>query len=186
MALMPCSAADWARTGESRDRASVHAAGQLPILVGGTGLYCGRLLDGIAPVPPIDPEIRSAGARATGRGQSRRAARRSIPKRRRGSTPADTTRIARALEVVLSTGRTLTEWQSRARGRDRRRDRASAPDPPAAARLALRPLRRALRGDVDRGAVRKSSGCWRASSIPNCRSCARSACRNRGNPARRS
>ena len=35
----------------------VHAAGRLPILVGGTGLYLRTLLDGIAPVPPIDPEI---------------------------------------------------------------------------------------------------------------------------------
>jgi tRNA dimethylallyltransferase len=35
------------------------AAGSLPILVGGTGLYLRTLIDGIAPVPEIDPAIRA-------------------------------------------------------------------------------------------------------------------------------
>ncbi len=51
------SAARWAIEAKAEiDRA--HAAGLLPVLAGGTGLYMRTLLDGIAPVPPIDPAIR--------------------------------------------------------------------------------------------------------------------------------
>ncbi len=53
------SAARWAA--EARDAiAAAHDAGKLPILVGGTGLYLRTLLDGIAPVPAIDPDVRAA------------------------------------------------------------------------------------------------------------------------------
>ena len=91
-------------------------SGRLPILVGGTGLYLRTLLDGIAPVPAIDPEVRARGARRAGRGESRAARASSIPKRRARLKPGDTARIARALEVVLSTGRTLGEWQEQREG----------------------------------------------------------------------
>ena len=53
----PCSAADWAELAK-REIADIHASGRTPILVGGTGLYIRTLLDGIAPVPQIDPVIR--------------------------------------------------------------------------------------------------------------------------------
>ena len=53
----PCSAADWAAMAR-REIGDVHARGKLPILIGGTGLYLRTLLDGIAPVPPIDPDVR--------------------------------------------------------------------------------------------------------------------------------
>ena len=53
----PCSAADWAAMAR-REIDDVHASGRLPILVGGTGLYLRTLLDGIAPVPAIDPDVR--------------------------------------------------------------------------------------------------------------------------------
>ncbi len=43
----PCSAADWAADAKAAV-AEAHAAGLLPILVGGTGLYIRTLLDGIA------------------------------------------------------------------------------------------------------------------------------------------
>ena len=54
----PCSAAGWAELAKA-EIARLHGERRLPILVGGTGLYLRTLLDGIAPVPPIDPEIRS-------------------------------------------------------------------------------------------------------------------------------
>ena len=54
-----CSAADWA-TAARAEIAAAHACGAVPILVGGTGLYLRTLLDGIAPVPAIDPAIRAA------------------------------------------------------------------------------------------------------------------------------
>src|SRR3712207_1567756 len=53
----PCSAADWAAMARE-EIGTIHAAGKLAILVGGTGLYLRTLLDGIAPVPPIDPQVR--------------------------------------------------------------------------------------------------------------------------------
>ena len=109
-----CSAADWAADAR-REIAAAHASGRLPILVGGTGLYLRTLLDGIAPVPPIDEAIRSevrampvADAYAALGGLDPRAAARLHA--------TDTTRIARALEVVRSTGKPLSEWQRRKEG----------------------------------------------------------------------
>src|SRR3569623_2442081 len=56
---LPCSAAEWAAAAKGEGEAA-HAAGRLPVLVGGTGLYIRTLLDGIAPVPEIEAEIRAA------------------------------------------------------------------------------------------------------------------------------
>ena len=84
--------------------------------------------------------------------------------------PADTTRIARALEVVRSTGRTLGRVAGRQRRRDRRTRRASPAAPAPAARLAGRALRPALRGDGRRRrASTRSRRCSRATSTRNCR-----------------
>lgn len=105
----PCSAAEWAA--EARKQvAEVHARGQLPILVGGTGLYLRTLLDGIAEVPPVRPEIR-AEVRAADVGENHRRLARLDPHAAARLHPNDTTRIARALEVVLSSGTPLKRWQ---------------------------------------------------------------------------
>lgn len=104
-----CSAARWAA--EARGAvAAAHAAGRLPVLVGGTGLYLRTLLDGIAPVPPIDPAIR-AEVRALPVAQAHAALARADPSAAARLAPRDAARIARALEVVRSTGRPLAEWQ---------------------------------------------------------------------------
>jgi len=104
-----CSAAQWA-AGARAAIGEAHAAGRLPILVGGTGLYLKTLLDGIAPVPEIAPDIR-AGVRALPVAEAHAALALADPAAARRLHPADTTRIARALEVVRSTGRPLAEWQ---------------------------------------------------------------------------
>src|SRR5690606_17908622 len=54
----PCAAAAWAEAAK-REIADIHAAGAVPILVGGTGLYIRTLLEGIAPIPDIDPAVRA-------------------------------------------------------------------------------------------------------------------------------
>jgi tRNA dimethylallyltransferase len=109
-----CSAADWART--ARDTiAQVHASGAVPILVGGTGLYIRTLLDGIAPVPPIAPDVREA-VRALPVDQAYAALQVEDPERAARLAPADSARIARALEVVRSTGRGLAHWQAQTSG----------------------------------------------------------------------
>jgi len=105
----PSSAADWAERAR-REIADVQASGQLPILVGGTGLYLRTLLDGIAPVPPIEPEIRLR-VRAAGLADIRDQLQRLDPDAAVRLRPNDTTRLARALEVILSTGKPLADWQ---------------------------------------------------------------------------
>ncbi len=88
----------------------VLAQGRLPILVGGTGMYLTTLIDGIAPVPEIDPAIRAAvrgletaaAAAALAREDAALAAR---------LKPADRQRILRGLEVVRGTGQSLVFWQ---------------------------------------------------------------------------
>lgn len=91
------------------------AQGRLPIVVGGTGLYLRTLLDGIAPVPAIDPAVREE-ARALPVAAAHRALAEADPAAAARLSPADTTRVARALEVVRSTGRTLADWQRDAAG----------------------------------------------------------------------
>ena len=105
----PYSAADWA--GDARlEIEAAHAAGRLPILAGGTGLYIRTLLDGIAPVPEIDPAVRAA-VRALPVAEAYRALASEDRGRAARLRPSDTARVARALEVVRSTGRRLDSWQ---------------------------------------------------------------------------
>ena len=110
----PCSAADWADLAK-REIAQMHEAGRLPILVGGTGLYLRTLLDGIAPIPAIDPKIR-AEVRAASVAENLAALAPLDPVAAATLNPGDTTRIARALEVVWSTEKTLSAWQEECEG----------------------------------------------------------------------
>jgi tRNA dimethylallyltransferase len=109
-----CSAADWAAMARVEIRA-IHADNRLPILVGGTGLYLRTLIDGIAPVPEIDPAVRER-VRAASVESNRESLARLDADAADRLHAGDTTRIARALEVVLSTGRTLADWQARREG----------------------------------------------------------------------
>jgi tRNA dimethylallyltransferase len=110
----PCSAADWAEMAK-REITEIHSGGKLPILAGGTGLYLRTLLDGIAPVPPIDPDVRNK-VRETSVMENRERLQSLDPDAAAILKPADTIRIARALEVVLATGRTLKQWQEKREG----------------------------------------------------------------------
>ncbi len=110
----PCSAADWAALAKT-EIAAIHQADKLPILVGGTGLYIRTLLDGIAPIPPIDPAIRSR-VRATPVSDNYAELQSLDPESATRLNPADTTRIARALEVVSSTGHPLSYWHRQSTG----------------------------------------------------------------------
>ena len=105
-----CSAADWAKLARGAIE-EVHGYGKMAILVGGTGLYLRTLLNGIAPIPAIEPAVREAV-----RGASVEANRARLieldPAAAARLNPADALRTARALEVVVSTGKTLGQWQS--------------------------------------------------------------------------
>lgn len=104
------SAVRWAEEAKA-EIAAAHARGSLPVLAGGTGMYIRTLLDGIAPVPQIDPAIR-AEIRALPVADSYRLLGEADPEAAARLKPTDTTRVARALEVVRSTGRTLAAWQA--------------------------------------------------------------------------
>ena len=106
----PCSAATWAELARAAIT-DIHAQGRLPILVGGTGLYLRTLLDGLAPVPVIDAAIRGE-VRASSLEEARRRLEQLDPEAAERLDPRDRTRTERALEVVLSTGRTLKQWQA--------------------------------------------------------------------------
>ncbi len=104
------SAARWAAEA-TRAIDTTIAEGRLPILVGGTGLYIRTLLDGIAPVPAIDPDLREQ-VRALPVAEAHAALALLDPPAAARLNAADTTRVARALEVVRGTGRTLADWQT--------------------------------------------------------------------------
>ncbi len=110
----PFSAADYAALAKA-EIAAIHAEGRAPLLVGGTGLYIRTLLDGIAPVPPIEPAVRDA-VRAADAADNRAGLERLDPGAAARLNPKDRQRIARALEVARSTGRTLADWQARTEG----------------------------------------------------------------------
>ena len=85
----------------------------LPIFVGGSGLYFKALTRGLSAVPPIPPDIRE-GVRARLARDGIEALHAELGQRDPASAerlkPRDRTRIARALEVVEATGRSLTDW----------------------------------------------------------------------------
>jgi tRNA dimethylallyltransferase len=91
------------------------ACGQnrLAVFVGGTGLYFKALTRGLSAVPPIATEIRE-NVRARLERDGVEALHAELARRDPASAerlkPRDRTRIARALEVVEATGRSLTDW----------------------------------------------------------------------------
>ena len=109
-----CSAADWADAAK-REIADLHASGDVPILVGGTGLYIRTLLDGIAPIPAIPAHVRDA-VRAMPTPEAYAELAVADPASHAKLDANDTQRIARALEVVRATGLSLREWQQRKEG----------------------------------------------------------------------
>jgi tRNA dimethylallyltransferase len=98
----------------ARAIAEATGAGRLPILTGGTGLYFKALLEGLAPIPDIPPEIRQVwrtrGEELGSEGLYRELEARD-PAMAARLRPSDTQRLVRALEVIDATGISLLEWQ---------------------------------------------------------------------------
>lgn len=87
--------------------------GRVPILVGGTGLYFKALTQGLSAVPPTPPEIRAmvrARCDAEGAAALHAELARRDPAMAERLKPGDRMRIARALEVLEATGRSLADW----------------------------------------------------------------------------
>jgi len=89
----------------------VRAAGRVPVLVGGTGLYFKALTQGLSAVPPIPEDVR-ASVRARMESQGPAALHGELMRHDPSNQlkPNDRTRIARALEVLEATGRPLSRW----------------------------------------------------------------------------
>jgi tRNA dimethylallyltransferase len=97
----------------TRVLAETRAGERLAIFVGGSGLYFKALTRGLSAVPPIAAEIRE-GVRARLERNGVEALHVELAQRDPASAerlkPRDRTRIARALEVVEATGRSLSDW----------------------------------------------------------------------------
>ena len=136
--------------------AEARAAGRLPIFIGGSGLYFKALTRGLSAVPPIPPEMREA-VRARLERDGVEALHAELARRDPVSAerlkPRDRTRIARALEVVEATGRTLPDWHREGLPPLLPPERIHRAVSRARARSALR---------ADRCAVRRDAGCRRA------------------------
>jgi len=138
-----CSAARWAGLASAAIR-ETWAAGRLPIVVGGTGLYLEALTEGLSPIPDIPEAIRlEARAKLARLGNAAFHADLGArdPETAARLDPSNSQRLARAWEVLEATGRSITFWQ------------AQPPDPPplAAHRLSLvlDPDRETLRARID-------------------------------------
>jgi tRNA dimethylallyltransferase len=85
----------------------------VPIFVGGSGLYFKAMTRGLSAVPPIPSEVRE-GVRARLERDGVEALHAELARRDPVSAdrlkPRDRTRIARAIEVMEATGRSLTDW----------------------------------------------------------------------------
>ena len=104
------TAAQYARDA-SRVIREVHARGNLPILVGGTGFYYRALTRGLFPGPGADETLRARLERIAARKGPERLHRmlaRVDPESADRIMLRDLKRLVRALEVYLSTGRPLT------------------------------------------------------------------------------
>jgi tRNA dimethylallyltransferase len=106
------SAGAWVADAE-KVLAEARAEQRLAVFIGGSGLYFKALTRGLSAVPPIAPEIRDA-VRARLERDGVEALHAELARRDPVSAerlkPRDRTRIARALEVVEATGRTLPDW----------------------------------------------------------------------------
>jgi tRNA dimethylallyltransferase len=109
-----CSAARWAQDAK-QEIAAAHDAGVLPVLVGGTGLYLRTLLQGIAPMPQIDASVRLS-VRALPTNDAWDALQADDAYAAASLHPNDDSRIKRALEVIRSTGRSVTDWRAEKAG----------------------------------------------------------------------
>lgn len=92
-----------------------HARGNLPIVVGGTGLWIRALVRGLVDLPPVDPEVRArlqAEAHELGTPSLHAKLRAVDPLAADAIHPNDQLRVIRALEVYEQTGRPLGTLRS--------------------------------------------------------------------------
>lgn len=154
------SAGDWLREAVA-EIDSARAAGAVPILVGGTGLFFTALTEGLAEIPEIPREIRAlARAEAAADAPAAHARLAALdPATAERLSPQDAVRIARGLEVARATGRPLSDWQAGTQ---------PALAPGAWRGIVLTPSREALYAAIDarfdamlaNGAIEEARALW--------------------------
>lgn len=109
-----CSAGRWLDMAAA-EIAACRASGLLPILCGGTGLYLKSMIQGLSPIPPIDPEVRMAARNLMvklGNERFHAELTKLDPVAAQRLNVGDTQRLVRAFEVFQGTGRAIGEWQN--------------------------------------------------------------------------
>jgi tRNA dimethylallyltransferase len=107
----PYSAADFVADAE-REVADIVAAGRIPLLVGGTMLYFKALLEGLAQMPAADAAVRAEIEREAaefGWPHIHRRLQAMDPETAGEIHPNHSQRLSRALEVYLTSGKTMSE-----------------------------------------------------------------------------
>ena len=102
------------QTDGARAMEDARGRGLIPIFVGGTGLYFGALIEGLAEIPPVPQSIREkVRTRRAEIGAAAFFAELAVrdPKTAARLRESDTQRVLRASEVLETTGRPLVEWQ---------------------------------------------------------------------------
>lgn len=108
-----CTVARWLDLALAEIATAQHQ-GRVPVVVGGTGLYLKALMEGLAAVPDIPPEMRNEARTrhaALGGPAFHADLRRLDPEMASRLKPGDTQRLIRAWEVVTATGRSLARFQ---------------------------------------------------------------------------
>ncbi len=121
-----CSAGRWLKMATAEIE-SAWAAGRLPIICGGTGLYIKALTEGLSEIPEIPKEIRARAGALYDRigGEAFRGELAALDRDAAARLPSgDRQRLTRAWEVVTHTGASMASWQ------------AKSSAPPLAARFA--------------------------------------------------
>ncbi|HOZ29153.1 MAG TPA: tRNA (adenosine(37)-N6)-dimethylallyltransferase MiaA [Hyphomonadaceae bacterium] len=135
------SAGAWSKEAAAKI-ADLQGQGKVPIIVGGTGLYLMALTDGLSEIPPIPEEARrEARARVAADQVAAYAdlvARDPAAKDR--IDPQDRQRTARALEVLIATGRPISAFHG---------EQAPVLEPGAWVGVALTPTREDLYARID-------------------------------------
>jgi tRNA dimethylallyltransferase len=89
------------------------AENRLPVVVGGTGMYIDALINGVTPIPEVNPEVRrNLQQRLHNEGLLKlyiELQQKDIEIAQKLSSN-DKTRIVRALEIIATTGKKVSEW----------------------------------------------------------------------------
>lgn len=109
------SAGAWSKEAAAKI-ADLQAAGVLPIIVGGTGLYLMALTEGLSDIPAIEERFRAQARTMVEQDQAGAWAflTERDPQAPRRIDPNDRQRMARALEVLLATGRPISAFHGQA------------------------------------------------------------------------